>query len=131
MRKREKKGITFRFVLGDLSKLQIEDRDCIVILTNILNNALEAAEQCPEDDRYLSIKAVIEEGQFIFACRNSYIYDGNPEINSKKEDVISHGYGLTNVKEAVNLNNGNFFFEKGKTEFVSVAIIPILDTKLA
>lgn len=46
------KGITFRFVLGDLSKLQIEDRDCIVILTNILNNAIEAAELCPEDNKY-------------------------------------------------------------------------------
>ena len=119
------KGITFRFVLGDLSILQIEDRDCIVIITNILNNAIEAAAQCPEDNRNLSIKAVIEEGQFIFACRNSYIYDGNPEINSKKKDVISHGYGLTNIKEAVNRNNGNCNFEKEENAFVSVVIIPL------
>lgn len=119
------KGITFRFVLGDLSLLKLDDRDCIVILTNILNNAIEASEKCPEDNRILSIKAVIEEGQFIFACRNSFVNDNNPEMKSKKKDVISHGYGLTNIKEAVNRNNGNCNFEKEENAFVSVVIIPL------
>lgn len=119
------KGITFRFVLGDLSLLKIDDRDCIVILTNILNNAIEASEKCPEDNRNLSIKAVIEEGQFIFACRNSFVNDNNPEMKSKKKDVISHGYGLSNIKDAVNRNKGICYFEKEEKEFVSVVIIPV------
>ena len=119
------KGITFRFVLGDLSILKIEDRDCIVILTNILNNAIEAAEQCPDDNRILSIKGVIEDGQFIFACRNPYINDSNPEMKSKKKDVVSHGYGLENIKDAVSRNHGNCFFEKEEKDFVSVVIIPV------
>lgn len=119
------KGITFRFVLGDLSLLKIDDRDCIVILTNILNNAIESSEKCPEDNRNLSIKAVIEEGQFIFACRNSFVNDNNPEMKSKKKDVISHGYGLSNIKDAVNRNKGTCYFEKEEKEFVSVVIIPV------
>lgn len=119
------KGITFRFVLGDLSILKIEDRDCIVILTNILNNAIEAAEQCPDDNRILSIKGVIEDGQFIFACRNPYINDSNPEMKSKKKDVVSHGYGLENIKDAVSRNHGNCYFEKEEKDFVSVVIIPV------
>ena len=119
------KGITFRFVLGDLSILKIEDRDCIVILTNILNNAIEAAEQCPDDNRILSIKGVIEDGQFIFACRNPYINDSNPEMKSKKKDGVSHGYGLENIKDAVSRNHGNCFFEKEEKDFVSVVIIPV------
>lgn len=125
------RGITFRFVLGDLTSLKIEDRDCIVILTNILNNAIEAAAQCPENNRILSIKGVVEEGQFIFACRNSYINDGDMKMNSKKKDVVSHGYGLENIKDAVNRNKGNSFFEKEANEFVSVVIIPVKDTNLA
>lgn len=119
------KGITFRFVLGDLSLLKLDDRDCIVILTNILNNAIEASEKCPEDNRILSIKAVIEEGQFIFACRNSFVNDNTADMKSKKKDVISHGYGLTNIKEAVKRNNGNCNFEKEENAFVSVVIIPL------
>ncbi|MCR4702855.1 MAG: GHKL domain-containing protein [Saccharofermentans sp.] len=122
------KGITFRFVLKDLSSLKMEDRDCIVIFTNILNNAIEAAEQCPEDNRFLSIKTVIEEGQLIFACRNSY-KNNDTEMKSKKRDVVPHGYGLVNIKEAVNRNRGNCFFEKEEKEFVSVVIIPLQGTQ--
>lgn len=119
------KGIVFRFVINDLSSLKIEDRDCIVILTNILNNAIEATEKCIPENRMVSVKAVIEGGQFIFACRNTYEDDLGPEMKSKKKDVVSHGYGIENIKEAVSRNNGNCYFEKEEKEFVAVVIIPL------
>ena len=119
------KDITFRFVINDLSKLIIADRDCIVILSNMLNNAIEAAEKCPEGKRIIFVKAVIEGGKFIFACRNSYINDLDSEMRSKKKDVVSHGYGIENVKEAVNRNKGSCIFSKEGQEFVAVVILPI------
>lgn len=119
------KGITFRFVINNLSSLNIDDRDCIVILSNILNNAIEAAEKCPRDNRYLDVKATIEDGQFIFACRNSYVTDFDIEMKSKKKDVISHGYGIENIKDAVNRNNGDCILKKEETEFVAVIILPL------
>ena len=118
------KGIAFRFVINDLSSLKIEDRDCIVILSNILNNAIEAAKKC-SDNRVLTVKAVIEDGQFIFSCRNSFINDHESDIKSTKKDVIPHGYGIDNVKEAVARNNGNCIFEKRENEFVAIVIIPL------
>lgn len=117
------KGITFRFVINDLSQLQMEDRDCIVILSNVLNNAIEAAEKCQADNRRISVKAVVEDGQFIFACRNTYIDAQDHELKSTKKDVIPHGYGLENIREAVRRNNGNCYFEKEPDEFVAVVII--------
>ena len=125
------KGITFRFVIKDLSSVVIEDRDCITILSNILNNAIEATEKCPEGKRLLSVKATIEEGKFIFACRNPYIGELALNMKSKKQDAIAHGYGLNNIKEAVARNNGECFFENDENEFVSVVIIPLNGTKLA
>ncbi len=119
------KGISFRFVINDLSRLTIEDRDCIVILTNILNNAIEAAEKCENGQRFISIKAVIENEQFIFACRNSYVSDNEKELKSKKKDVVSHGYGIDNIRQAVLRNKGNFHFEREDHEFVAVAMIPL------
>ncbi len=125
-------GITFRFVINDLSHLKIEDRDCIVILSNILNNAIEATEKCPEENRHISVKAIIEDGQFIFSCRNTFILsDQDPDMKSRKKDIITHGYGIDNVKEAVNRNNGTCFFEKQEDEYVAVIIIPLEDTKFA
>lgn len=119
------KDITFRFVINDLSKLIIADRDCIVILSNMLNNAIEAAEKCPEGKRIIFVKAVIEGGKFIFACRNSYINDLDSEMRNKKKDVVSHGYGIENVKEAVNRNKGSCIFTREEQEFIAVAILPI------
>jgi sensor histidine kinase regulating citrate/malate metabolism len=119
------KGIVFRFVINDLSSLKIEDRDCIVILTNILNNAIEATEKCIPENRLVSVKAVIEDDQFIFACRNTYENDHDPEIKSNKKDIISHGYGIKNIKEAISRNKGHCYFEKEEKEFVAVAIIPM------
>ena len=103
----------------------MEDRDCIVIISNILNNAIEAAEQCQDGNRILSIKVTIENEQFIFACRNSYENDNQPNLKSKKTDVVSHGYGLQNIKEAVERNHGKCVFKKEEHEFVSVVIIPV------
>lgn len=125
------KSITFRFVINDLSSVVIEDRDCITILSNILNNAIEAAEKCPEGKRLLSVKATIEDGKFIFACRNPYIDEPALNLKSKKKDIIAHGYGLNNIKEAVARNNGECFFEYEESEFISVVILPVRDAKLA
>ncbi len=120
-----RKSITFRFVINDLSPLKMEDRDCIVIISNILNNAMEATEMCPVDMRSLSVKAVIEDGQFIFACRNTFLYDPTPDMHSSKHDIIVHGYGINNVKEAVDRNNGTCFFEREEKEFIAVVMIPL------
>ena len=119
------KGIAFRFVINDLSRLKMEDRDCIVILTNILNNAIEATEKCAEDLRFISVKAVIENEEFIFACRNSFINDNEKELKSKKKDDVSHGYGIDNIRQAVLRNKGNFHFEREDHEFFAVVMIPL------
>lgn len=118
------KGITFRFVINNLSTLQIESRDCIVILSNLLNNAIEAAEACFEGNRIISVKAVIEGGQFVFACRNSCADDPEMNMESQKKDVVSHGYGIENIKEAVSRNKGSCTFKKEAHEFIAIVIIP-------
>lgn len=119
------KGIPFRFVINDLSSLKMEDRDCIVIISNVLNNAIEATEMCPDDKRFLSLKAIIEDDQFVFACRNSFVNDPAPNMQSNKRDVVVHGYGINNIKEAVTRNNGTCYFDKEEKEFVAVIIIPL------
>ena len=63
--------------------------------------------------------------QFIFACRNSCENDNQPDLKSGKTDVVSHGYGLLNIKEAVERNHGKCVFKKEEHEFVSVVIIPV------
>ena len=42
------KNIVFVFKVNDLSKIVIDDEDLVVILANLLNNAIEACEKCEE-----------------------------------------------------------------------------------
>ena len=52
-------------------------------------------------------------------------------MKSRKKDIVSHGYGIDNVKDAVNRNNGTCFFERQENEFVAVIIIPLEDAIFA
>ena len=118
------KKIKMRFNVGNLSKVAIDERDCIVIFSNILNNAIEAAQRCAVSDRYINVKATVNDSQFIFAVHNS-CSDQNNDLKSRKHDIVSHGYGLKNIKEAVERNNGICHFENSGIEFISVVIFPV------
>lgn len=118
------KGITVRFIPEDLSSFSINERDGIIIFSNILNNAIEAAEKCTDNHRVISIKTTIEDDQFVFSVRNTCTQQ-TIGLKSEKNDVVSHGYGLNNIREAVARNNGICYFESEANEFISVVILPI------
>ena len=58
------KNIVFVFKVNDLSKIVIEDEDLVVILANLLNNAIEACEKC-EEKKTIKLKFVIEENLIV------------------------------------------------------------------
>lgn len=45
------KGIIFVFRINDLSSIKIEDEDLVVILSNLLDNAIEACQKCEGKER--------------------------------------------------------------------------------
>ena len=51
-----KEGITFQFIIGDLSGLKLPDESLVVILSNISNNILE----CERDEDDKEVKVVLE-----------------------------------------------------------------------
>lgn len=42
-----------------------------VLLSNLLNNAIEACEKC-EADRIIKIKCIYEENEFVLSIKNTY-----------------------------------------------------------
>lgn len=81
------KNIVFVFKVNDLSKIVIEDEDLVVILANLLNNAIEACEKC-EEKKTIKLKFVIEENLIVLSVKNTcshpIIYSGNEIKTSKK-----------------------------------------------
>ncbi len=65
------KNIVFIFKINDLSGINVSDEDIVVILSNLLNNAIEACEKCP-DKRVIKMKLVREKDNFIISVKNTY-----------------------------------------------------------
>lgn len=119
-----KKGILFVVKINDLSTLQIQDEDIVLILSNLLNNAIEAAEQC--EDAVIKLKFVIEGEQIILSVINTFskepVMSDNKFFTTKTEDADRHGIGLENIKDTVKKYDGSCVIRHDEKNF-KVAIL--------
>ena len=95
----EKQGITFESAFAYPEGLNINPFDMSVVLTNALQNAVEASSSVSDPE--IRIRSVQKERVFIINIRNvmqkrvPVMEDGLPET-SKHES--GHGYGLKNIR---------------------------------
>lgn len=92
------------------SSINIDTVHFVSILTNLLDNAIEALKAMKEkNNRILRIRIIYSKGRLIMTFQNSYEGDilyKNGEICSSKFDLDKHGYGLGNVQRAIEPYNG-------------------------
>lgn len=106
---------------------QIENMDLIVIMGNLLDNAIEAAQKCEQG--YVNV--------YLFAQNNAYfsvlkiVNNFVGEVKTKddrsltcKEDKSKHGFGIQNVIATAEKYNGylNIFHNDGT--FTAIVILP-------
>jgi signal transduction histidine kinase len=118
------KGIVFVVKVNDLSELKVKDEDIVLILSNLLNNAIEANEGCEE--AVIKLKFVLENNQVVISVVNTFskapLTDGNKFKTTKTEDADRHGIGLENIKETVEKYNGSCVVKHDNKNF-KVAIL--------
>ena len=90
--------------------LNFEIIDIVTILGNILDNALDAIEKMEE--KWLTLSIQLEKGMLLIKMKNPF--DGVIEFkNGNDGEIIStkqgeeHGYGIRNIKKAVEKYNGD------------------------
>lgn len=116
------RNIDIQFCVNDLSSLVIDITDLTIVISNILDNAIEASEKLPESERQIFAKILLEDDALFFSVRNRSvpvaIISGQLPLSTKK-DASLHGYGLENVKStlakydaisSINYDNGWFSF---------------------
>ena len=120
------KGIVFVLKVNDLSGLKMEEEDLVIILSNLLNNALEACERCEE--KRIKLKFVLENGQVVISVKNSMaampVVESGKVLTSKTKDVQEHGMGIQNVVETVEKYDGRYMVDYGEGEFQFSILIP-------
>ena len=124
-----KSGIVFVFKINDLSSLNISDEDVVVIMSNLLNNAIEACEKC-RGDKIIKLKIVIEDNNAIISVKNTYenavIYENGEIQTTKILDTDEHGIGIKNIAETIRKYGGSYVIQNDEREFYFSIMIPLV-----
>lgn len=109
------KGIDFQLQLEDLSHFPLPDDALVVILTNLIDNAIEACEKVPnEQERFIQLVMKIEEKTAWLCIENTTIAPvdiHNNYVLTTKGDPLLHGYGLKNISALINQYNGMYILD--------------------
>lgn len=121
-------GIVFVFRVNDLSNICIRDEDVVTILANLLNNAIEACEEC-ENNKIIKLKFVHEEDKVILSVKNTYNhpvrYDNGEIVTSKVMDPDEHGIGIQNIISVIDKYNGSYVIQELGAEFYFSIVFPM------
>ena len=108
--------------INDLSAIKISDNDIVTILSNLLDNAIEAAKQCDIGKRIVKIKMLYEDAVLSIAVSNSYkaepVLTEDGYIRTTKKDREEHGWGMRNVVATLEKYNAEYIIDYKNGEFV-------------
>ncbi len=112
-------------------KMGIESIDLSIIVGNLLDNALEACKGTERENKYIEFDMNIQNNNLIIKLCNSKssaikveLCDDKANFTSKK-DSSNHGFGLNNIRQAVEKYEGIVNFEDNGECFISNISIPI------
>lgn len=120
------KDIIFAFRINDLSQLMVSDEDIVVILSNLLNNAIEACEKCREK-KVIKLKFVIEKNMTIISVKNTYenaLVKHDGKFLTTKNEQDDHGIGICNITNVIEKYGGSYVIKPDDGEFYFSIIIP-------
>jgi Signal transduction histidine kinase regulating citrate/malate metabolism len=127
----QKSDIHFSFYSTPLDQLPLSEKQFIIILSNILDNAIEGIMRLPSDACSREIKLIFSRNWDIFSviCEN----DMNPEtisfkdgnFVSSKEVSFMHGFGTQSVRKIVESAGGMIDYSAEDKKFIVNIMLPM------
>lgn len=109
------------------NEFKFQDKHLMVILGNIIDNAIEASMKLPEEERYIKLIILYQKKMFNILIINNY--NGRTRKNrwgefiTTKEEQVYHGLGLSAIKQAIDYYNGEVKITEKNGKFqVSILI---------
>lgn len=120
----QENGIKMRVKVNDLSAVTIKTNELVVLLSNLLDNAIEACLKFDGDKEIVC--SILKEDSIYISIRNTsdpvtIVYG---EIRTTKQNVAEHGYGLPAVKYILKQLDAEYTFDYHNGWFQFVAEIP-------
>ncbi len=115
-------GIDLQVRVNDLSKVTLDPAAIVTILSNLLDNAIEACQKLPSE-RFIECTLLAEEELYL-SVRNTSLPVAPENMETTKEPKWAHGLGLPNVKSALSNLNATYAMEYADGWFQFAAEIP-------
>lgn len=123
------KKISIDFEVNDLSNLPFDASDMVVLLSNLLDNAIEACQRYDKGDKAIHVMAVVQQDFFISVRNTSEpVVIINGSIPTTKPEPQLHGFGLANIRLILEKYSGEYtmFYENGWFQFTAdIPLTPI------
>lgn len=116
-------GIGMEFILDDLAGLPMSDEDIVIILTNLIDNAMNAAKKA--DLKMIQVFMSYDKKEFLCAVKNSVaekVPIENNEVMLKPADIY-HGFGLKNVRSVLSKYDSIYSLESTDDRFIFTMLI--------
>lgn len=121
----EDKGIAMIFQLNDLSKVWLEEQDLVILISNLLDNAIEACDK--SGDKIIRLKIVLEKKEMVVSVKNTVnepVQIGDDFIYTTKKDKRKHGFGIKNIQMVLDKYDGMGMMRYEDGWFYYTAVIP-------
>ena len=99
LEKAHSKGIGFKAEIENLSFEKMGSVDFSALLSNILDNAVEASEKTT--DKFICVAILNKRAYDTILVKNKIdnsVLETNPELKSSKNNTEQHGYGIKQIK---------------------------------
>lgn len=126
-RSAKKKNISMSLKLGDLHELRMKEEDIVIVLGNLLDNAISECEKllaAGAKSALIFVKLVYENDEMILSVKNPVCEKMEIVDNIvQKEHGSGHGIGLLNVRSVVEQYDGDLALACDEKEFRAVIIL--------
>ncbi len=104
----------------------IEPLDISTLFGNGIDNAIEASEKLPEEQRVILVKAGKVQDFVSILVENNYVENNKKnDSHTSKADKLLHGFGISNMQKAAEKYNGTCTIAQENGKFTLKILLPI------
>ena len=109
------RGMSMTFRVGDMGGLRLNEEETVILLSNLLDNAIHECVKVVRQGRnaVIHVKLVQEGGKLIFSVRNPVV----------EKVQVTEGTGLSNVKAVADKYGGDFAVSCDEEKFQAVVML--------
>ena len=118
-------GIKMHVKVNDLSSVAIVTNELVVLLSNLLDNAIEGAGSADEKDREITVDITENAGCLNVRITNHYNENAQSDIIAAGKGHIHKGLGISIAKNAAEENKGMFEYTAENGIFTAMVVLPV------